>query len=131
MMTRKALTILLLFISWPVNNIHRLLNNHQEVWGYWYPFNPSCKEELQWHIHSIFESVSYLCIFIALRLYTQTFKRKDRDIDDIFCSFLIIQVIDLFHYIGWHRRSEIILVLEGTIMLYAALKIFLKNRKTN
>jgi uncharacterized membrane protein len=64
-------------------------------------------------------------------LYITGHKKRDSDISTMFGAILVTHILDIVHYIGWHRRNELILALEGTIMLYAAFKIFLKNRKTN
>lgn len=125
-MSRKSLIIILLTISWPVNNIHRLLNSDKELPGKWFPFRPEYVEDLQWYIHDVCQCLSYLCIFIAIWLYLGLYKRKDENIYLIFSSFLIIQIIDLFHYIGWHRTSEVILSTEGFIFLLTALRMLLK-----
>jgi hypothetical protein len=128
-MSKKELIIILLAISWPVDNLHRLLNAHKECPGNWYPFAPKYIEDLQWYVHDVCQSLSYLCIFIAIQLYITSFLRKDADINLIFRSLLIVQVVDLFHYLGWHRTSEIMITLEGAIFLYTALKIVIKHHK--
>lgn len=128
-MNRKVLIIVLLCLSWPVNNLHRLLNGYPETWGYWFPFNKSYKEELQWHVRAIGEDISYLCIFTAIWLYITAFKRKYSDINLIFTGILIVQAIDLLHYLGWHRQSEIIVMAESLVFLIIPLIIFYKKRK--
>ncbi len=127
MINRKIIILMLLCISWPVNNFHRLLNAYPETWGYWYPFNPECKEELQWHIRAIGEDVSYLCIFIAIWLYISSFKRQYSEIKLLFSGILIVQIIDLAHYLGWHRQNEIVLFIEALVFVIISLIILYKK----
>lgn len=126
-MSRKGIIIILLGISWPMDNIHRLLNAHKEWPGHWFIFRPAYIEDLQWYIHDLCQAFSYLCIFIAIQLYITSLLRKDSDINLIFKSILIMQVVDIIHYIGWHRTSELILTLEAIFFLYIALKIVKKH----
>ena len=119
--------LILLFISWPVNNLHRLLNNMPVKMGYWYPFSPDCLEELQWHVHSICECICYLCIFYAIRMYNSQLRNRNISIDCAIDCLLIVQAIDLIHYIGWHRRSELILTLEALTYIYFSFKILKKH----
>lgn len=125
-MSKKGTIILMLFISWPVNNLHRLLNNTPAILLHMYPFSPNSTEDIQWYIHDVFESISYILILWAIKIYIELLRNRAVEIDYIIKSFLIIQVIDLFHYIGWHRRSEIILTIECFIFIYTALKIYKK-----
>lgn len=126
-MSRKGIIIILLGISWPVDNIHRLLNAHKEWPGHWYPFRSDYIEDLQWYIHDLCQAVSYLLIFIAIQLYISSLLRKDSDISLIFKSILIMQILDVIHYIGWHRTSELVLIIEGLFFLYISIKIIKKH----
>lgn len=127
MISRRTLIFILLIISWPVNNIHRLLNNYPETWGHWFLFDPACSEELQWHVHTICECISYLCIFIGIRLYISQLKNRKWAIDAIINCILIVQGMDLIHYLGWHRRSEIILTIEGLVFIITTFVILKKS----
>ena len=127
-MSRKGTIILMLFISWPVNNLHRLLNNTPVLMGHWYLFSPTSTEDIQWFVHDIFESISYILILLAIKLYIETLRNRILEIDQIINCFVAIQIIDLIHYLGWHRRSEMILTIECLIFIYTALKIFKKYR---
>lgn len=127
-MSKKGTIILMLFISWPVNNLHRLLNNTPVNFLHLYPFSPLSTEDLQWYVHDVFESISYILILLAIKLYIETLRNRIAEVDEIIKCFVIIQIIDLFHYLGWHRRSELILTIECLIFIYTALKIFKKYR---
>lgn len=129
-MTRKGIIIVLLFASWPINSIHRLWNNRPADIGHWYLFEKSYSEDIQWYVHDICQCVYILFILTAIWLHITSHKKRDSDVNYIFGAILINHIIDIFHYIGWHRRSELMLAVEGCVLLYAAIKIFLKNRKT-
>lgn len=127
-MSKKGAIILMLFVSWPVNNLHRLLNNTPVNFLHFYPFSPLSTEDIQWYVHDVFESISYILILLAIKLYIETLRNRIAEVDEIIKCFVIIQIIDLFHYLGWHRRSELILTIECLIFIYTALKIFKKYR---
>lgn len=126
-MSKKGVILMLLIFSWPVNNLHRLLNNVDTPEIFWYPCNPSRHENLQWYVHDVGQCISYLLIFIAIYLYVEYPKRKDPDINALFGGLLINQIIDLPHYMGWHRSSEMILLIQCAIIVYITLKIFIKH----
>jgi hypothetical protein len=130
-MNNKIIILILYFISWPVNSIHRLWNRSPPHLVYWYIANPKCGEDIQWYIHDIGQCISYILIFIATWLYIQRPGKRDSDINYVFGAILVNQCIDLVHYVGWHRRCEEILLLEGVILLFVAIKLFLKSRKPN
>lgn len=128
-MTRKAGILMLYFLSWPVNSLHRLWNSAPAKTIYWYFADSKVCDDIQWYIHDLCQCISYIMIFIATYLYIDSPKKKDPDVLVAFGAILVNQILDLIHYLGWHRRSEAFLFLEGIIILLAALKIFLKNRK--
>lgn len=43
-------------------------------------------------------------------------------------SFLLISIIDIGHYWLWYKRNEIVISIEGTIVLCAAVLMFVKFR---
>lgn len=124
-MRRKHYILILLFVWWPVNNFHRLWNNSPARHVEWFLF-ASTWEDIQWYIHDLCQTVSYALIFWAIWLYTGM--KKDSDVVSVITGLLMIQLIDVFHYIGWHRRNEAILAIEGLILAFIALKIFIKHR---
>jgi len=124
-MRRKHYILILLFLWWPVNNLHRLWNNSPARRVECFLFT-SAWEDIQWYIHDLCQTVSYALIFWGIWLYTGI--KKDSDIVSVISSLLVIQIIDVVHYMGWHRRSEAILAVEGLILAFIALKIFIKHR---
>ncbi|ACU61371.1 hypothetical protein [Chitinophaga pinensis] len=129
-MRRKHYILILLFLWWPINNLHRLWNSAPAQWVHWYLFNDAA-EDIQWYVHDLAQTLSYALIFWAVWLkMTITTRRSDADYEIMVTAIAIIQAIDIFHYIGWHRRSEVVLAIEGLILCAAALKIFIKYRKS-
>jgi hypothetical protein len=128
MIGRKGYILILLFLSWPVDNLHRLLNDSTVRMNNWYPFNPKYVESVQWYTHDVCHAVAYLLILIAIWLYVQMPQRRDRDINTAISALLVIQAIDVIHYIGWHRQCELILSIEGLILIYASLNIVIKHQ---
>lgn len=128
-MRRKHYIIILLFLWWPINNIHRLWNNAPANPVEWFWF-ASGWEDIQWYVHDLCQTVSYALIFWAISLYVNSNLKKDSDIVAIITGISLIQFVDVFHYLGWHRRSETILVIEGLMLAFIALKIFIKHRKS-
>jgi len=128
-MGRKGYILVFMILSWPVDNIHRLLNNSAVKMGHWYPFNIEYEESLQWYMHDVGHCLSYLLIFISIWLYIQLPKRNDADINTLFTAMVINQVLDLVHYIGWHRHSVTMLTIEGLVLTYASLKIIANNKQ--
>jgi len=120
---------MLYFISWPVNSLHRLWNNSPAKPVYWYLYDNACYDDIQWYIHDVCQAIAYALIFTATWLYINSHYRKDKDVITVFGAILVVQCIDLVHYVGWHRKSEVILIIEGVVIMWAAVKIFLKNRK--
>lgn len=128
-MRRKHYIVILLFLWWPINNIHRLWNNSPAKQVEWYWFTTAW-EDIQWYIHDLCQTVSYAIIFWAICLYVKSSLKRDSDIVLIISGIAVIQSIDVIHYLGWHRRSEVVLTIEGLVLAFIALKIFIKHRKT-
>lgn len=128
-MMRKHVILFLLFLSWPVNNVHRLWNNCAPNKIYPFPADPDYWKDIQWYIHDIGEIICYIFIFMAIWLYINSHLKKDRDIRILFGAIFTNQLIDLPHYLISARHSEYILAAEGAILLYAALKILFNGRK--
>lgn len=112
-----------------MNSLHRLWNDSPAKRVYWYVADKAQWDDIQWYVHDVCQCVCYLIIFLATWLYVDSPKKRDKDVLVAFGAILVNQCIDLVHYIGWHRRSEAILFIEGIVLLVAAIKIFLKNRK--
>lgn len=128
-MRRKHYILALLFLWWPVNNIHRAWNSAPAEWVQWYFFSDA-KEDIQWYVHDICQAIAYGIIFWGMWLYADSNIKRDHDIRTVIGGIALIQLIDIVHYVGWHRHSEVMLVIEGLILAFIALKIFIKYRKS-
>lgn len=129
-MNRKAYIIVLLFLSWGIGNIHRIWNNTDPVYTNPFPFDRDYPVTWHWYIHTILKDVSVLSVLLALWLYVTGNFRRDKGISTIFGAIFVIQLTDLPHYILAARHSEVVLAIQGAILLYAALKITF-NAKSN
>jgi ABC-type iron transport system FetAB permease component len=111
-----------------VINIHRAWNNTEPVEGYWFPLDPDYKCTWHWYIHTILKDISFLLILFALWLYARSGMKRDKSVVWALGTVLIVQLIDLLHYVLWARHSEVILALQGGIMLYSAIKVWINER---
>lgn len=115
-MDRKAYIMLLMYLSWPVNLVHRYWNNRPEDIIYPFPLEPE-KIDIQWYIRDMLNIISWLMIFWAVWLYINGNYKKDRDFRDVFRAYFIILMIDLPHYLLWFKRCEWVLYIELIIMV--------------
>jgi len=113
---RKAYIMLLMYLSWPVNLVHRVLNNRPEKVITPFMFEPE-QLDIQWYIKDVLNIVSWLMIFWAIWLYITGNYRQDRDFKDVFTAYFIILAIDLPHYLLWFKRCEGVLYVELLIMM--------------
>jgi len=121
--TRKSIILLLLILSWPINNIHRLWSSSSKGPMYWFPGDKKYWTGVQWYVHDLCEAVCYLFILLSAWLYITSNMKRDRDVTMMFGAVVINQCLDIPHYLWSARHSEWMLVLQGVIMLYAAVKI--------
>lgn len=118
-MNRKAYILLLLFLSWPVNNFFRFFMSRPAV-----AFRPFifCDEQVnfQWYLWHLGGSASYIMIFWALWLYINGNYKRERDVITAFGAIFINQVSDIIHYMGWQRHNETFIFLQGFVLIFAA-----------
>lgn len=115
-MNRKAYIMLLMYLSWPVNLVHRYWNNRPiEMIT---PFMFEGQElSVQWYVSGLLNIISWLMIFWGIWLYITGSYRQDRDFRDVFGAYFIILMIDLPHYLLWFKRCEWVLYIELCIMM--------------
>lgn len=119
-MNRKGYILILLFLAWPVCNLHRFFSHMDR--GSYRPFLFNNEEAgLQWYLFHVGGSACYIMIFWAIWLYITGGYKKDRDILTVFGAIFINQVSDLLHYTAWQRHSTTILFLQGFVILFALL----------
>ena len=126
-MTRKGYILILLFLSWIVGNIHRILNNYEPIEGYWFPLDPKYKCSWHWYVHTILKDISFTTILVAVWCYVRSNLKRDKSITWTIGTVLLVQITDLPHYLLWARHSEVVLAIQGGIMLYSAIKIWVNE----
>lgn len=120
---KNKLIIWLLILWRPVSLIHRMWNNSPPYYIHPFPFYYTKDGyEVQWYIYDVCNIVSYLMISIALWIYIKSYLTKMAEIERLFTSIVIIQIIDLIHYILYFCQSDYVLVLESLVMLFTILK---------
>jgi hypothetical protein len=129
-MSRKRAILGLLFLSWPVNNLHRLWDNSPAKRLYWFPGDKSYWSDIQWYVHDIGECLCYIFILLGFWLYINSNLKRDKDVRILFGAVLVNQLIDLPHYLWSHRHTEWILAVQGFIVLLAAGKVMFNNAKS-
>lgn len=119
-MTKKGSILIMLALSWPITCLHMLWRGNESI-VYW--FVNSEWDYIQCYFYSLFNLISYLLIFMSIWLYINSSMRKDKDVLLLFGANFINQAIDLPHFIICRRSSEIIILIQGLIICYAAIKI--------
>ncbi len=126
-MTRKQLIIYLLFFSWFVYNVHRCWNNTAPLYTKPFPFDNSYEITWHWYVYMLLKDTSYLIILSAVWLYVTSNLKKDKDILGAFSAILIVQIIEIPHYLLWARHNEIVLSVEGLVLMWSAYKVMTKK----
>ena len=119
MLTKKGIILILLSLSWPITCFFQLFEGNTKV--YW--FLNGEFEWFQWYFYHCFNMISYIFIFIAIWLYINSSMKKDKDIHLMFNALIINQVIDLFHYLLFRRQNDIVIIVQGVIILYTSTKV--------
>lgn len=118
-MNRKAYILLLLFLSWPVNNFFMFFRGREDAIIRPFVFN-SEQASWHWHLWHIGGSMSYIMILWAAWLYITGSYKKEKDVLTAFGAIFINQLSDIVHYIGWQRHNETFIFLQGFILIFAA-----------
>lgn len=119
MLTKKGIILLLLSLSWPITCLHNIFTGQAKV--FWFLNNEF--EWFQWYFYHCFNMISYIFIFLAIWLYINSSMKKDKDIHLMFNALFINQTIDLIHYLLFRRQNDIIIFVQGIIILYTSIKV--------
>ena len=103
--------------------MHRLWNNTAPEYINPFPFDKDYTITWHWYVHTILKDISYLSVLLAMWLYLGSNMKRERDILTAFAAVFMTYVIDLPHYLLTARHSELVLLVQGLILLVAALKI--------
>jgi len=79
--------------------------------------------DLQWYVADIGMMASIVFLLAACLCYIASNLKKDESIFILILTYLVIQVLDIAHYILWFKRSEIVFYCENAIMLIGLLII--------
>jgi len=117
---RTSLSIVLLFLSWPVVLVHRYWNHRPPLKLDLILFE-SVEQDIQWYIKDTGDIVSITLILAAFYVYVASTRMKIA-----VGSFLLISIIDIGHYWLWFKRNEHIVTLEFAILVVASLAMVFK-----
>lgn len=130
LMNRRSYILLLLFLSWPVNNLYRFIKwpevksfrpfmlNNEVVDPEWYG----------WHLGG---AISYTMIYWAVWLYMNGNYKKDAAIMRIFGALFIVQATDIINYTCFQRHLFGFFIFQGFVIAYAGIINLWNLRKRN
>src|SRR6266540_1444621 len=121
-LTRNDLSLLLLFLSWPVCLIHRFWNNKPPDKVNWF-VTGEIKQDVQWYLADTGNMLSFSFILLSFILT----RKKTTKFQIALLAVFLISLIDIVHYWVCFKQNEWILTLEGLIMLLAALLINIRK----
>jgi hypothetical protein len=120
---RTSLSIILLFLSWPVVLVHRFWNN-RPVKVLDLILYEKVEQDIQWYIKDTGDLVSITLILAAFYVYVTSIRMKI-----VAGSFLLISIIDIWHYWFWYRRNEYVVGLEFIILIAAGVLLMFKYKQ--
>lgn len=123
-LTRSDLSIILLFLSWPVCLVHRFWNNKPPHKINWF-IAIDIKQDVQWYIYDTGNMLSFTLILLSFILL----KNKSKSYNQVLFAVFLISIIDIIHYWVCYKQNEWVVTLEGMIMFLAALLIFVRKWK--
>jgi hypothetical protein len=122
--TRTDLSLLLLFLSWPVCLVHRFWNNKPPNKVSWF-MTGEIKQDVQYYIYDTGNMLSTTFILLSFVLI----QKKTTNYNITLLAVFLISIIDIIHYWLCYKQNEWVVTLEGLIMLLAALLILRKWNK--
>lgn len=117
-LTRNDLSVFLLFLSWPVCLVHRFWNNSPAHKVNWF-VTGEVKQDVQWYIYDTGNMISVSFILLSFLLI----QKKTINYHIALLAVFLISIIDIIHYWLCFKQNESIVLMEGLIMLLAALLI--------
>jgi hypothetical protein len=116
---RERIALLLLFASFPVCVIHRMWNNAPIHPVRWIFFDKSVEQDFRWYLVYNELCISALCVLVSFLIV----KRKTRKLQIALWALLYVNIVDIMNYWLFFRRQELLLTLEGMIMVVASVLI--------
>lgn len=122
-LNRTSLSIVLLFLSWPVVLVHRFWNNRPPLVLDLIAYE-KVEQDIQWYIKDTGDLVSVIFLLSAFYLHVQSTRMKIA-----VGSFLLISIIDIGHYWLWYKRNEYVVQFEFIILIVAAILMAFKFKR--
>lgn len=119
---RNDLSLLLLFLSWPVCLVHRFWNNKRPNKVNWF-MTGEIEQDVQWYICDTGNMLSFTLILLSFLII----RTKTKNYQIALLAVFLVSVIDIIHYWVCFKQNNSIVLLEGIIMLLAALLINLRK----
>lgn len=128
----KWISILLIFLSWPICLVNRAIIDNPQKKVNWIVFKPEIRQSIAWYWTDTGIILSSLFFIFGTWLMLQViakFIEKPKMLFFIKITYilvsalLIVNCIDLVHYWLWFKQNEYVAWAEGLIMLIAAIKI--------
>lgn len=117
---RNRISLILLFLSWPVCVVHRVWNNRPVEKVQWIVFDKTVDQDFRWYWVYNELWLSAAMVLAAVLIMT----RKTRPIRITLRALCLVSAVDIVNYWLWFRRNEVALTIEGAIMFIAAILIF-------
>jgi hypothetical protein len=119
--SRTNLSIILLFLSWPVVLVHRYWNHRPPLKLNLIAFE-DVNQDIQWYIKDTGDLVSITLILASFYVYVASTMKI------VVGSFLLISIIDIWHYWLWYKRNPYVLWVEFGILIVAGLLMMFKYK---
>jgi len=127
---RNDLSLICLFLSWPVCLVHRCWNNRPPQAVNWFllPVRDPRTEELitqdvQYYIFDTGNMLSFSLILLSFILL----KKKTYEYTVLLVTVFIVSLIDILHYWVYYKQSEFILLIESLMMIAASAFVTIRN----
>ena len=124
---RNRLAVVILFLSWPVEIIHRYWNNAPAKNVSWIIFDKTVNQDYRWY-YCQFEMLLSMSFTLASLLII---KNKTRTFNIVLWASFLVSIIDIANYWLWFRRNEFLIFLEGWVMLSSIIIIFVHESKSD
>lgn len=107
---------LIISIGFFLSNLHRFWNNSEPV-EVWFPLFKSFPITFQWYVFLLFSKLFPVFILIAAYL---GIRKKD------YTFIGLLFALEIVNYVIWYSESEIILFIQGALLLYIYLREIIK-----
>lgn len=122
---RNRIAAVLLWLTWPVCLINRLWNNSHFRPVRWILFDKTVRQDFRWYI--VYNELWLSSFFVILAMLVM--KSRTRAIILLSWSLFFVAIVDIVNYWLWFRRNEIMLGVEGLIMVAFSTTIFIKLKR--